>query len=88
MSEQYDQVYQAAMELSEAERELLVDLLIGSLESDRPVLDEAWMQEIRRRSAEIEEGKAELIPWEIVSERVRRIQVIRHRDPDRSTDNP
>lgn len=88
MSEQYEQAYRAAMALSEAERELLVDLLLRSLEPDPPVLDESWMREIERRSAELDEGKAESIPWEIVRERVRRIQVFRTHDPDRSTDSP
>lgn len=85
MSSQFDQVYQAAMELSEGEREVLVDLLIGSFSSDSPVLDEVWMQEIRRRSAEIDEGKVELIPWEIVRERVH-ARVFGNYDPNRSID--
>lgn len=71
MSLQFDQVFQAAMALPEAERANLVDSLIATLNSDNPPLSEEWMREIRRRSAEIDAGTVELIPWDVVRDRVR-----------------
>lgn len=71
MSPQFDQVFQAAMALPEAERADLVDSLIATLNVDTLPLSEEWMQEIRRRSAEIDAGKVELIPWDVVRDRVR-----------------
>jgi len=67
----FDQLHQAALELPHSQRAELVDALIASLASagELPV-DAEWMQEIERRSAEIDAGTAELIPWEEVRRRM------------------
>jgi putative addiction module component (TIGR02574 family) len=70
MSPQFDEAFQAAMALPETERAELVDSLIATLPSSESPLSEEWMQEIRRRSKDIDEGKAELIPWSVVRARV------------------
>ena len=71
MSPSFDQVFQAALALPEAERVQLVDSLIASFptEVDSP-LDERWTQEIARRSAEIDAGTADLVPWEQVRKEI------------------
>lgn len=71
MSPQFDQVFQAAMALPEVERANLVDSLIATLNAESPPLSDEWKQEIRRRSAEIDAGSVELIPWDVVRDRVR-----------------
>lgn len=71
MSPQFDQVFQAAMALSEVQRAELVDSLIATLPPGEPLLSEEWMQEIERRTAEIDEGKVEMIPGEVVREELR-----------------
>jgi putative addiction module component (TIGR02574 family) len=65
MSPNFDLVYQAAMSLPADERAQLVDSLIATFSDEQgEPLDEAWLQEIERRSAEIDAGTAELVPWE------------------------
>lgn len=71
MSPQFDQVFQAAMALPEAQRAELVNSLIATLQSSESPLSEEWMQEIERRTADIDEGKVEMIPGEVVREELR-----------------
>lgn len=49
-----------ALQLSPAERALLVERLISSLDTD-PEIEEAWSAEVERRHAEIESGAVSLI---------------------------
>lgn len=67
----FNEVLDAAMTLPVEQRADLIDTLITSLPSgkDGPLSDE-WMAEIARRSAEVDAGTAELIPWEEVRRRV------------------
>jgi len=62
---------QKALSLTEEERADLACSLIDSLE---PAVDEdaesAWEQEIVRRIADLDSGKARTIPWEDVSVRI------------------
>ncbi len=67
-----EQLFQSALALPEDERLQLVEALLA--EYDQAVegpLDEAWLAEIRRRSAQIEAGTATLTPWPEVKRRVR-----------------
>jgi putative addiction module component (TIGR02574 family) len=51
--------------LPETERVQLVEKLLESLGADTDAWDEsAFAEELRRRSLEVEEGKAELLSWE------------------------
>ena len=73
-------VYEAALKLSAAERELLVAMLEqGSpCEDDwfaTPEVAQAWNEEIARRIKAIDEGKMLLIPAEEVHRRLRKILV-------------
>lgn len=49
-----------ALQLSAAERSLLVERLIASLDVD-PAVEEAWAAEIERRLADIESGAVQLV---------------------------
>jgi len=73
MSEASENVFQAAMALPAEERVELVEALIAECDQaiQRPFAD-AWIAEIRRRSAEIDAGKVTLTPWAEVKARVRK----------------
>lgn len=70
MSE-FDVVYSAASQLSVADRLRLIDALAASVPDDQPPsLSDAWLNEIQRRSAEIDAGTATTEPWENVRQRL------------------
>jgi putative addiction module component (TIGR02574 family) len=50
-----------SMKLTPEERARLADRLIASL-SDNAEIDEAWATEVERRIAEIESGRANVVP--------------------------
>jgi putative addiction module component (TIGR02574 family) len=65
-------ILEAALKLDPSERELLVEELAASLHggfaSDE--IEKAWMEEIDRRSREIDAGTAELVEWSDVRDRL------------------
>ncbi|OJW15623.1 MAG: hypothetical protein BGO49_15340 [Planctomycetales bacterium 71-10] len=68
-----EQLLQAALALPEEERLELVEALLDShASSDELPFDPAWLEEVRRRSAEVEAGGVHLDSWQVVRERVRR----------------
>lgn len=69
-------IFQAAMALPEEQRwELVEALMDGDATTEGSSLDDAYLAEIRRRSAEIDAGTAELTPWSVVRERAwRRVE--------------
>ncbi len=58
------------LHLPSADRSRLLDKLIASLDEDRAI-DEAWMQEAKRRDDEIESGSVQAIPGDVVLARLR-----------------
>ena len=58
------------LKLLPADRSRLLDKLIASLDADGAV-EEAWMQEARRRDDEIESGAVQAIPGEVVLAKLR-----------------
>jgi putative addiction module component (TIGR02574 family) len=73
MSPTVEQIIQAALALPIPERERVIDELVISCEPENgPPLDEAWMAEIQRRSAELDAGLVKPIPWEEVKARLTR----------------
>ena len=68
-----DSAFQEALELEPHDRAELATLLIDSLdpETERDV-EEAWMREIDRRTAEVDSGAVQSIPWDIARARLRR----------------
>jgi putative addiction module component (TIGR02574 family) len=63
-----------ATQLPVADRIQLIDALWDTVPEDSlPALTEDWLNEIRRRSADFDAGRANAIPWEQVrSEALRR----------------
>lgn len=72
MATQPERVFREALQLKPSDRTELLDLLIESLdpESEEGV-EEAWMQEIDRRIAEIDSGAVRTEPWDVVRKRLR-----------------
>ncbi len=72
MSPGAEQVLQSALTLSQADQVEVIEALIAALDLAGPQpLDESWLAEIRRRSAELDAGKVKAIPWPEVRERAR-----------------
>ncbi len=68
-----DKVLEAALVLPEAERARLVEVLLGTLDGvPEPGVDAAWAEEVERRTAELERGAVQGIPWEVVREQAAR----------------
>lgn len=68
----YEDVLRMAQSLSESERIRLVEELLRSLNpTDAAPLDDVWLAEIDRRSAEIDSGAVQTIPWTEVRRRAR-----------------
>ncbi len=53
--------------------ELIERITLAAHGSIDPAIDQAWQEEVRRRLAEIDSGKAELIPGEVTRAKVRKI---------------
>jgi putative addiction module component (TIGR02574 family) len=68
-----DKLFQEALELNESERAALAGMLIDSRDSDvEDGAEAAWMAEIERRIVELDSGKVETVPWDVVRDRLRR----------------
>jgi putative addiction module component (TIGR02574 family) len=73
ISQSVDQLLQAALSLPDEEQLQLVAALISAVDERglRP-FDDAWLNEIRRRSAEFDSGSVRSISWAEVKEEARR----------------
>jgi putative addiction module component (TIGR02574 family) len=73
MSQGVQQLFQAALALSDEEQLQLVAALVAAVDERglRP-FDDACLEEIQRRSAEYDAGGVEPIPWAEVKQRARR----------------
>jgi putative addiction module component (TIGR02574 family) len=67
-----EEILEAALKLAPGDRELLIEELTASLDGSfaSDEIEQAWMQEIERRSQEIDAGTAELVEWSEVRERI------------------
>jgi putative addiction module component (TIGR02574 family) len=73
MNQAVEQVFQAALKLRDEEQLQLVSALAAAIEErGLQPFDDAWLEEIRRRSAEYDAGAVQPIPWSEVKERSRR----------------
>ncbi len=69
-----DQIVEEASHLPREQVAEVVDRLTLTLHTDvEPEIDSAWKQETRRRLAQLESGKVQAIPGEVVSDRIRKI---------------
>ena len=67
-----EKLFHDALQLEQHDRVELAKLLIDSLDSAAEQdVEEAWAREVERRAAEVEAGKTETIPWEMVRARLR-----------------
>jgi putative addiction module component (TIGR02574 family) len=66
------QILEAALKLEPGQREQLVEELTASLHGGfaSKEIEQAWMQEIERRSQEIDAGTADLVDWSEVQARI------------------
>jgi putative addiction module component (TIGR02574 family) len=72
MSPATEDILRAALALTEEERtELIEELFAARPDSGDLPFAPAWLSEIQRRSAEIDEGRVILTPWAEVRDRVR-----------------
>jgi putative addiction module component (TIGR02574 family) len=72
MSPVIEQILHSAMALPADEQIELIEALIAAQDATDPQpLDDAWMAEIRRRSAEYDAGNVTPIPWSVVRDRAR-----------------
>jgi putative addiction module component (TIGR02574 family) len=68
----YEEVLRTAQSLPETERVRLVEELLGTFgPAEATPLDDIWLAEIDRRSAEIESGVVQTIPWSEVRQKAR-----------------
>jgi putative addiction module component (TIGR02574 family) len=75
MSPTTQEVLNSAQALPSAAQVELIEALIAGLDEVTPEpLDEAWMAEIQRRSAEYDSGVAKPIPWSEVRDGVKRTE--------------
>jgi putative addiction module component (TIGR02574 family) len=69
MGQGVQQLFQAALELSDEEQ---LQLVAAVDERGLRPFDDSWLDEVRRRSAEYDAGAVKPIPWAEVKERARR----------------
>lgn len=69
-----DQVIEEARHWPREQVVEVVDRLTSALHTDiEPQIENAWRQETRRRLAELESGKVQGVPGEVVSHRIRKV---------------
>jgi len=73
MTDLVDELAHKARALSPEERVRLAEELLATVQEVDPQVEAAWDEEIRRRLAEIDSGKAKLIPADEVFAEVRRL---------------
>jgi putative addiction module component (TIGR02574 family) len=67
-----EQVLQTALALPVEERFELIEALIAAEQAPVPPFDESWRAVIQRRSAEIDSGTVQPVPWSEVRQRIRK----------------
>jgi putative addiction module component (TIGR02574 family) len=57
--------------LEPADKERLLEFLLGDVGPADPEIDRAWLEEVQRRSRELDEGKVTAVSWDQVAVDVR-----------------
>lgn len=74
MKRKFSELVEEAKQLPYDQRAELIDKLIATSAQDiDPAVEKAWDDEVMRRLKEIEDGKVQLIPGEVVSAKMRKI---------------
>ncbi len=73
MSDLVEELSHKARALPPEDRVRLAEELLASVQEPDAEVDAAWEEEIKRRIAEIDSGKAKLVPAEEVFAEVRRL---------------
>ena len=69
-----DQIVEEASHLPREQVAEVVDRLTSALHADvEPEIETAWKHETRRRLEELESGKVQAVPGDVVSNRIRKI---------------
>lgn len=72
MNTNIEHVLSDALALPNGDRVELVEAILASLQpDDRPPFDESWRAVIERRSAELQSGQVQGVPWSVVKARAR-----------------
>ena len=64
MSQRADKLFEDAQLLSPEERAILALQLLDTVGESEPVIEEAWRNELRRRLADIDSGRASFSSWD------------------------
>jgi putative addiction module component (TIGR02574 family) len=73
MANSRDDIFHGALALDTSERAELIELLIGSLDSQVDGgVEQAWRNEIERRARELDLGTVQSVPWEFARDRLAR----------------
>lgn len=83
VSKAFDRIFRAALRLSFKRRELLADLILGSLPGPMELSPE-WEAEIERRVKEVKSGQVRTIPVEEMFGEAFRKTLLRRREEMRS----
>lgn len=68
-----EKIYQQALDLTIDDRLILIDKLLNSTNLPTQAdIDQAWSEEVERRSQELENGTAKLLPGEEVFGKIRK----------------
>jgi putative addiction module component (TIGR02574 family) len=76
MTLEANRAFEIASSLSVRERAALATRILKSLEDeeDSSEVEKAWEEEVSRRIRQIDEGNADMIPWEEVRKELHKIQ--------------
>jgi len=67
-----EELMEGAMALPVELRAKLIEKLLNSLNPAQAEIDKLWAVEAERRVAEIEDGSAEVVPGDVVFEKIRK----------------
>ena len=70
MSQRADQLFEEAQALSPEERAILALQLLDSVGEPPADIERAWRDEVRRRVADIDAGRAKLTSWDDARKRI------------------
>jgi putative addiction module component (TIGR02574 family) len=70
VSEMAKKLYDEALKLGDEERSVLALLLLDSVGEAPDVIEKAWLEEVRARLKDIDEGRVAPLPWEEAKQRI------------------